>query len=258
MPKLNQIIAIAAGKKSQAHKSITEAHQSLQKTTLMEGISRTYKPKDEEGEQLPPEKKLVQLKVKDAVRDVVASLTELFDIVATQDQANCRAKANVTVDSVAVLKDVPVTTLLFLEKQLVDLHTFVEKLPTLDPGEAWSYSADVDYYASAPYQTTKTKKVLKNHVKAEATKEHPAQVETYTEDVVVGHWTTVKFSGAIPAKEKNERTRSSPASANCRKRSRVRGRRPTAWRWNRTKWGPLSCSISSASRSMNGSSTSSD
>ena len=44
-----------------------------------------------------------------------------------------------------------------------------EKLPTLDPGEAWNYSADVDYYASEPYQTTKTKKVMKNHVKAEAT-----------------------------------------------------------------------------------------
>ena len=37
---------------------------NLQKTGLLEGISRTYKPKDDEGEQLPPEKKLVQLKSK--------------------------------------------------------------------------------------------------------------------------------------------------------------------------------------------------
>jgi hypothetical protein len=204
MPKLNQIIAVAAGKKSQAGKAITEAYQSLQKTTLLEGISRTYKPKDDEGEPLPPERTLVQLKVWDALRGVAASLTELFDVVATQDAANCKAKANVTVDGTAVLRDVPVTTLLFLEKQLVDLHTFVEKLPTLDPGEAWSFNADVDQYSSEPYQTTKTKKVMKNHVKAEATKGHPAQVETYTEDVIVGHWTTVKFSGAVPAKEKNE------------------------------------------------------
>jgi hypothetical protein len=204
MTKLNQIIALTAGKKSQAHKTITEAYQNLQKSGPLEGISRTYKPKDDEGEQLPPEKKLVQLKVRDAVRSIVAALTELFDTVATQDGANCLAKSDVTVDNVAVLKDVPVTTLLFLEKQLVDIHTFVEKLPTLDPGEAWSYSPDVDHYASESYQTTKTKKVLKNHVKAEATKEHPAQVETYTEDVIVGYWTTVKFSGAIPAKERNE------------------------------------------------------
>jgi hypothetical protein len=204
MPKLNQIIAITAGKKSQAQKTITEAHQSLQKATLLEGIHRTYKPKDDDGEHLPAEKKLVQLKVGDAIRTVAAALTDLFDIVATQDRANCQAKANIVVENTTVLKDVSVTTLLFLEKQLVDIHTFVEKLPTLDPGESWEYSPDVDHYVSEPYQTTKTKKVLKNHVKAEATKEHPAQVDTYTEDVVVGHWTTIKFSGAMPARMKNE------------------------------------------------------
>ena len=86
----------------------------------------------------------------------------------------------------------------------MDIHTFVDKLPALDPGETWTYNPDVDHYASEPYQTTKTRKVMKNHVKAEATKEHPAQVDTYTEDVIVGNWTTVKFSGALPAKEKNE------------------------------------------------------
>ena len=204
MPKLNQIIAISAGKKSQAHKTITDAYQNLQKSGLLDGISRTYKPKDDEGEQFPAEKKLVQQKIRDVTSSVVAALTELFDVVATQDHANCLAKADVVVDGVTVLKDVPVTTLLFLEKQLVDIHTFVDKLPTLDPAEAWSYSTDVDHYVSESYQTTKTKKVLKNHVKAEATKEHPAQVETYTEDVIVGYWTTVKFSGAIPAREKNE------------------------------------------------------
>jgi len=204
MPKLNQIIAVANGKKTQAQKAITEAYQNLQKPALLDGISRTYKPKDDEGEQLPAEKKQVQLRVKDATRTVTAALTELFDIVATQDDANCRAKANVVVDGRTIVSDVPVTTLLFIEKQLVDIHTFVEKLPALDPGETWTYSRDVDYYASEPYQTTKTKKVMKNHVKVEATKEHPAQVETYTEDVIVGYWTTVKFSGAIPAKERNE------------------------------------------------------
>jgi len=204
MPKLNQIIALMAGKKSQAHKTITDAYQVLQKSGMLEGISRSYKPKDDEGEQYPPEKKLVHLKTWDSIRQVVGALTDLFDIVATQDYANCQARADVVVAGTAVLKDVPVTHLLFLEKQLVDLHTFIEKLPTLDPAEAWEYNAEADCFASEPYQTTKTKKILKNHVKAEATKEHPAQVETYTEDVIVGYWTTVKFSGALPARERNE------------------------------------------------------
>jgi len=53
-------------------------------------------------------------------------------------------------------------------------------------------------------QTLKTKKVPRNHVKAEATEKHPAQVDVYYEDVTVGHWRTVKFSGALPARRINE------------------------------------------------------
>jgi hypothetical protein len=195
MPKLNQIIAITAGKKSRAQKAITEVHHQLQKSALLDGIARTYRPKDEEGEKFPAERKHVQLKVNDAITKVKDELTELFDVVATQDYANCVAKADVKVDGVVLLEKVPVTYLLFLEKQLVDLNTFVEKLPTLDPAETWKYSAEADCFTSESYETTKTKKVLKNHVKSEATKEHPAQVETYSEDVVVGYWTTTKFSG---------------------------------------------------------------
>jgi hypothetical protein len=53
-------------------------------------------------------------------------------------------------------------------------------------------------------QTVRTKKIPRNHVKAEATEHHPAQVEVYYEDVPVGYWRTVKFSGAMPARRVNE------------------------------------------------------
>ncbi|NOK58124.1 MAG: hypothetical protein GFH25_541186n388 [Chloroflexi bacterium AL-N10] len=55
MARLNQIIAIEKGVKSRSFQELTEAHHSLQKPTLIAGIARTYRPKDEEGEQLPPE-----------------------------------------------------------------------------------------------------------------------------------------------------------------------------------------------------------
>ncbi|MFF5209466.1 hypothetical protein [Streptosporangium sp. NPDC000396] len=41
-------------------------------------------------------------------------------------------------------------------------------------------------------------------VKAEATDKHPAQVEVYYEEIVVGFWTKVAFSGAVPQKRVNE------------------------------------------------------
>jgi hypothetical protein len=204
MARLNQIIAVEKGVKSQSFQELTEAHQALQKPALLSGIARTYRPKDEEGEQLPPESTRVQLKAQDIIHTTVESLTKLFDVAATKDWANCRAKADVVVDGQPLLHQVPATYLLFLEKQLVDLHTFLKKLPVLDASETWSYDSSTDAWATEPVQTLRTKKVPRNHVKAEATDKHPAQVEVYYEDVTVGYWRTVKFSGALPAQRVNE------------------------------------------------------
>ena len=204
MTKLNQIIAVEKGVKSRSFQDLTEAHHVLQKPALLAGISRTYRPKDEEGEQLPPESTRVQIKAEDTLRDVAATLTRLFDVTATKDWTNCVARADVVVDGRTIAAQVPVTYLLFLEKQLVDLHTFVKKLPVLDAAESWVRDDSTDSWRTEPVRTNRTKKVPRNHVKAEATDKHPAQVEVYYEDVTVGYWTTVKFSGALPAKRVNE------------------------------------------------------
>jgi hypothetical protein len=204
MTKLNQIIAVEKGVKSQSLRDLTDAHQILQKSALLSGIARTYRPKDEEGEQLPPESTKVQVKAEEVIRKTGEILTRLFDVVASKDWANTQAKADVVVDGQILLTQVPATYLLFLEKQLVDLYTFVRKLPTLDASETWVFDASSDSWATEPVQTSKTKKIPRNHVKAEATEHHPAQVEVYYEDVVVGYWRTVKFSGSLPANRVNE------------------------------------------------------
>lgn len=204
MAKLNQIIAVEKGVKAAAFQKITEVHQLLQKNALLSGISRTYRPRDEEGETFPPESTRVQVRTEDVIKETVAELTRLFDVTATKEWANCEAKGDVVVDGTVLLAAVPATYLLFVEKQLVDLHTFVKKLPTLDAAETWEFDPSVDCYATEPVQTVKTKKIPRNHVKAEATEHHPAQVEVYYEDVVVGTWRTVRFSGAIPARRVHE------------------------------------------------------
>ena len=142
--KLNQIIAVEKGVKSGALRDLTDAHHALQKPALLAGISRTYQPKDEDGEVLPPESTRVQVKTEDVLRRTASVLTRLFDVTATKDWANCVAKADVVVDGRTLLSDVPVAYLLFLEKQLVDLHTFVKKLPLLDAAESWSFEESAD------------------------------------------------------------------------------------------------------------------
>jgi hypothetical protein len=197
--KLNQIIAIEKGVKSTAEAAFTFAHRELGKTEPLSGIARSYTPRQEDGIQLPSETKLPQVRANGAIDTVTRNLTRLFDVTATKDTANRFATADVIVDGVTVLADVPVTTLLFLERKLTDLHTFIVKLPVLDPAERWTYNGDVGAYASEPSQTIRSKKVMKNWVRAEATEKHPAQVDVYNEDVPEGVWTTVKYSGALPA-----------------------------------------------------------
>ncbi|MBW4492879.1 MAG: hypothetical protein KME26_07290 [Oscillatoria princeps RMCB-10] len=204
MARLNQIIAIEKGIKSRSVQELAAAQQALQKQALLAGIARTYRPKDEEGEQLPPESNKVQVKAEEVLRQTVEILTKLFDVTATKDWTNCRARADVVVDGQTLLAQVPVSYLLFLEKQLADLQTFIKKLPVLDPAETWAFDPSADCWATEPVQTVRTKKIPRNHVKAEATEHHPAQVEVYYEDVTVGYWRTLKFSGALPASRINE------------------------------------------------------
>ena len=61
MACLNQTTAIEKGVKSQSLRELTDAYHALQKPALLAGIAHTYLPKDEEGEQYPPESTKVQL-----------------------------------------------------------------------------------------------------------------------------------------------------------------------------------------------------
>jgi hypothetical protein len=199
MTKLNQIIAVLKGVKASTNREITDVYKALQRTDPMKGITRTYRPKHEDGDQLPSESTKVQVKVDELLAQASDVVVRLFDITLTQEVANAKAKANVSVDGKTILSNVPVTYLLFLEKQLTDLGTLVGKIPTLDPAEEWVYDSNIGAWKTNTVETVRTKKIPRNHVKAEATDKHPAQVEVYNEDVLVGYWSTTKLSGALPA-----------------------------------------------------------
>jgi hypothetical protein len=204
MAKLNQIIAVVNGKKSKTLSAITGIYHVLQKPPLFDGLSRNYRPLDDDGETFPDERKNIQFHVPSLLINARKALAELFDVTATQEYANTSAKADVIVDGKTLASGVPITYLLFLEKQLTDFHSLVSKLPTLDPVEKWYWDENASCYSSEPTQTNKTKKIPRTHLLHPPTIEHPAQCEMYHEDIKVGEWTTVKRSGAIPTDEKND------------------------------------------------------
>ncbi len=203
MTKLNQIVALEKGVKAEANASITTTYHRIQKSDLFAGIARTYEPLADDGEKLPAEATRVQYRAEDLLAtDLRAAWTRLLDLTATKDAANAQAKADIRVGDTVIASDVPVTYLIWLEKQLTDIHTLVSKT-LLDNAFAWAQDTTGDW-ATPTVQTVKTKKVPRNHVKAEATDKHPAQVEMYYEDVQVGTWSTVRFSGAMPASRQRE------------------------------------------------------
>ncbi len=207
-PLLNQIIAVRTGVKNDVEQKLTKHYHLLQRAALLAGHSRSYTPKDDEGFRYPAESANVQVKVELVLREVAAELTKLFDVTAQLDWTNQHARADVVLlngdEPFTLLADVPISYLLFLEKQLTNIETLIRRLPTLDSTENWTFDSATDVHKSEPVGTVKTAKVRRNHVLAAATERHPAQVESYTEDVPIGTWSTVKFSGALPARRINK------------------------------------------------------
>lgn len=204
MTKLNQILAIEKNKKTQLHKEISDLHHATQKPPLLNGHHKVFTPSEEDGESFPDDRHKVQHLHHEVIDQICDRLSVLMDVTAAKDWTNQAARADVLVNGEVFLEGVPVPYLLFLEKELHDLHTFVEKIVELDPGETWTLDPNSGQYRSEPVKTSKTKKLQKPIVLYDATPEHPAQTQLITEDVVVGHWTTTKFSGAIPRPRKKQ------------------------------------------------------
>lgn len=199
MQKLCQVVSVEKPLKQRVEKEVTDIYKQLQKADLFDGFQRVYSPLHENGEKFPPEQKVIQVKVTEALTQAVKALGNLLDVSATRDYANCQAKADVVVDGEILIAGAPTTFLLFLEKQLNDFHSMVGALPVLDPAEVWTLDENAGVYRSPPRQTSKTKKIAKPIVLHPPTKEHPAQTQLIQEDEVVGHWEMIRQSGAVPA-----------------------------------------------------------
>ena len=202
--QLNQIIALVQGKKTRLQKFLTELHHSWTKQSdRLSGISRTYAPVDEDGEVFAPENRTVQVHAKDVIKIVEKHLGDFFNVVATQDYGNTNATADIMLGDVVLVPNVPVTVLLFLEKQLTDLRTFAISLPTLSNDRVWEQDSAKNCWVTQPEKTLKTQKKAEVIVKYEATKEHPAQTEMIQVDKTIGHWTTTHMSGALSEEYRN-------------------------------------------------------
>ena len=200
--KLNQIIVVEKQQKSALNTQSAELHKQNQKADSFMGMVRVYeKLNEEDKESLPSESKKVQASAEENLKEWGKLLGEYVNTVATKDQGN--AEASATLKATGDVK-LPVTLLVWLEKQLIDHRTFVNNLPTLDPSRDWHYDTNQGIYATDVVKTSRSKKVPKVIVKAEATQYHPAQAEIHNEDILAGYWNTQLLSGAVTVPRKRE------------------------------------------------------
>lgn len=204
MAKLAQVIAIEKDIKAKSYSIMTEKNKIVMKADLFTGFQNNYEPIADDGEQLPPESKRVQHQMNDVVRDVERALTKVISITARKDWSNCQAVANIVVDGNTLVTDVPVTHLLFLEKQMNDLRTLIENAPVLDFAEEWTFDSNSGLHRSAVRRTHRTKKVQEGIVLYPHSVEHPAQTQLITKDVLAGHWVKTQHSGAMAAPKKRD------------------------------------------------------
>lgn len=197
--RLHQVLAVAKTEKSERYNRFTKIYQLLSKP-VFSGFTKTFQPTNEDiPETRPDEVQRVQYNVEDLLLQATETLTKLFDQTATIDRTNQGANADVVVNGTVLLERVPTVTLLFLEKQLADLYSFVKAIPTLDPAKDWHASTQTNIWETDPVETISTKKISRPLVLYPHSDKHPAQVKEITDDVQVGKWLTKSFSGAVKA-----------------------------------------------------------
>jgi len=203
MSHLSQVIAIEKDTKDKAAQELARVQGLFGNRGLLTGIARSYTPLTDGGMVLPSESTRVQVKAKHALRDVEKQLVSLFDVIATKDWTNCLAKADIVVDGTVLVKGVPATYLLFLEKQMVELLSFVKRIPILDASETWEHDKAQDCWVTPPVETIRSKKDKKSKIVFEGNQHHPPQFMVWDEDIPEGRWKTIHYSGAMQASDQN-------------------------------------------------------
>jgi hypothetical protein len=202
--KLNQVIAIEKGIKSRVCAKISDLYKIIQKPDFFNGFYKAYLRKDEEGEDFPSENKKVIYKTDELLKEFLEAQKEVLNVTFTKDTSNCYAFANIEVDGEVLLEKVPASFLIYLEKEFTNMRTFIGAMPVLEESEDWLKDDNSGLYKTMATKTHKTKKVQRPIVLYEATKEHVAQTQLISEDVVVGYWDTIKQSGAMPVPMKKK------------------------------------------------------
>ena len=201
MAKLHELLAVDANLKGQAQKCRTELQSTLEKKRhLFAQKLVTFTPLAEGAPAETREQSDIQTTVKKEVEWLSNIIKKAVDASYAIDVANTTAKADVVLeDGTTLLKDVPATALLQLEKRVKEVSEFIHTIPTLDPAKGFEpdTSREAGIYKAREVLKSSTQKIQEPLTLSPATKEHPAQVQLVTKDVKVGTIQELEWSSLI-------------------------------------------------------------
>lgn len=210
MTKLHELLAAETNLENQANKCRTDLMGTFQnKRHHFEEKKEVFTP-SVESEQ-PTTKVIcdIQSTVKKELDWIKGHIAKALDAGYQIAEANTLARADVVLEDDAgtvLLKSVPATALLELEKRAVEVQQLVASIPTLDPAKGFQPDPQRGdgYFKARDVNKTRTKKEAKVIVKYEATKEHPAQTELVHVDNPIGTVAEQEWSSLITVAEKAE------------------------------------------------------
>jgi len=208
MSKLHELLAVEGNLRGQAEATRKDLMGTFEKKRHhFSEILVTFKS-SKEG---VPDKVESQLGLQTTIRKELAWIGEKLqasiDAAYQIDVANTIAKADVVLeDGTVILKDVPATSLLQLEKRLKEIQEFIFSVPTLDPAKGFELDADkgAGIYRARDVEKPRTEKQFEYVVMVGATKEHPAQVKELMLDKPIGTILQQEWSSLITTAEKGD------------------------------------------------------
>jgi len=208
MGMLHEILAVEGDKKERKQKMLEEGRKTFrEKHDLFEGFIKSYESFDDNDNEKFEESKTRDTTVMAKADYIFNAIIEYIDCVIQKDSANQGAKADVMIDGVVLIADIPAVTLLTIESEIKQWRDVLGFIPTLEHGIEWDEDktqGDGVWKTKNPLQTFKTAKEPKSKVLYEATKEHKAEIEKWNETINVGKYLLTKFSGKITSAAKSD------------------------------------------------------
>ena len=207
MAKLHELLAVEGDLEGTFKRILQETKKTFKdKPAFFLSWQRELKMFDEEAPEPPVERQEMVTTVQHKLDYTNEHVVKYFDAIAQKERTNQDAKADLVVNGIEVVKDVPATLLLGLESRLKLLRQTYENIPTLAPGKKWKKDATLakDVYIDVdPEEKFKTAKTFKHKVLSPATNAHPSQIEKWEEVENVGKYKQFVWSGMLSPAEKS-------------------------------------------------------